>query len=71
VTDFGLAKSLGGDVAASGGVLTGTPTFASPECAADVRRRWTGVYALNLVAWFLPRQAAVRGQSIGQMISTS
>jgi tRNA A-37 threonylcarbamoyl transferase component Bud32/uncharacterized RDD family membrane protein YckC len=72
VTDFGLAKSLGGDVAASGGgMLTGTPTFMSPEqCRGRPVDARTDVYTLGLVAWFLlAGKPPFAGESIGQMIS--
>jgi tRNA A-37 threonylcarbamoyl transferase component Bud32/uncharacterized RDD family membrane protein YckC len=72
VTDFGLAKSLGGDVAASGGgMLTGTPTFMSPEqCRGRPVDARTDVYALGLVAWYLlAGRPPFAGESIGQMIS--
>jgi tRNA A-37 threonylcarbamoyl transferase component Bud32/uncharacterized RDD family membrane protein YckC len=71
VTDFGLAKSLDGDVEASGGgLLLGTPTYMSPEqCrgkGVDVR---TDVYALGLVAWFLlAGKPPFKSESLGQMI---
>jgi tRNA A-37 threonylcarbamoyl transferase component Bud32/uncharacterized RDD family membrane protein YckC len=72
VTDFGLAKSLGGDVAASGGgMLTGTPTYMSPEqCRGRPVDARTDIYTLGLVAWFLlAGKPPYAGESIGQMIS--
>jgi tRNA A-37 threonylcarbamoyl transferase component Bud32/uncharacterized RDD family membrane protein YckC len=71
VTDFGLAKSLDGNVDASGGgLLLGTPTYMSPEqCrgrGVDVR---TDVYALGLVAWYLlAGKPPFAAESLGQMI---
>jgi len=72
VTDFGLAKSLGGDVGASGGgMLMGTPTYMSPEqCKGRPVDARTDVYALGLVAWYLlAGKPPYTGESIGQMIS--
>jgi uncharacterized RDD family membrane protein YckC len=71
VTDFGLAKSLEGDVGASGGgLLLGTPTYMSPEqCrgrGVDVR---TDIYGLGLTAWFLlGGKPPFRAESLGQML---
>lgn len=71
VTDFGLAKSLEGDVGASaGGSLLGTPTYMSPEqCRSRPVDARTDIYALGLTGWFLlagrPPYAA---ESLGQMI---
>ncbi len=55
VTDFGLAKSGGGDPSASAvGRLTGTPDYMSPEqCRADGVDARSDVYSLGLTAWFL------------------
>ena len=55
VTDFGLAKSGGGDPTASAvGQLTGTPGYMSPEqCRADAVDARSDVYSLGLTAWFL------------------
>jgi uncharacterized RDD family membrane protein YckC len=72
VTDFGLAKSLGGDVDASGGgMLLGTPTYMAPEqCRGRPVDARTDVYALGLTAWYLlagkPPYAA---ESVGQMLN--
>src|SRR5262245_6351685 len=71
VTDFGLAKSLGGDVeAAGGGMLLGTPTFMSPEqCRGRGVDARTDVYALGLTAWFLlAGKPPYASESLGQMI---
>src|SRR6185369_17182326 len=55
VTDFGLAKSLGAEVDASGdGSLLGTPTYMAPEqCRGRSVDGRTDIYALGLTAWFL------------------
>jgi uncharacterized RDD family membrane protein YckC len=54
VTDFGLSKSLSGDVQATAGRIMGTPAYMSPE---QVRGRptdsRTDVYLLGLTAWCL------------------
>jgi serine/threonine protein kinase len=71
VTDFGLAKSLGGDVDASGGgMLLGTPTYMSPEqCKGRGVDARTDVYALGLTAWFLlAGKPPYAGESLGQML---
>ena len=71
VTDFGLAKSLGGDVEASGGgMLLGTPTFMAPEqCRGRGVDARTDIYALGLTAWFLLAGKAPFGaESLGQML---
>ena len=71
VTDFGLAKSLGGDVGASGGgSLIGTPTYMSPEqCRGRSGDARTDVYALGLTAWFLlAGRAPFTSDSLGQML---
>lgn len=71
VTDFGLAKSLGGDVDASGGgSLLGTPTYMAPEqCRGRGVDARTDVYALGLTAWFLlAGKPPYSGESLGQML---
>jgi eukaryotic-like serine/threonine-protein kinase len=71
VTDFGLAKSLGGNVDASGdGSLLGTPTYMSPEqCRGRGVDARTDVYALGLTAWFLlAGRAPFASESLGQML---
>jgi tRNA A-37 threonylcarbamoyl transferase component Bud32/uncharacterized RDD family membrane protein YckC len=71
VTDFGLAKSLGGDVDASGGgTLLGTPTYMAPEqCRGRSVDARTDVYALGLTAWFLlAGRPPFTGGSLGQML---
>jgi uncharacterized RDD family membrane protein YckC len=55
VTDFGLAKSIGGDpnLTAAGRVI-GTPLFMSPEvCRDKPADQRSDIYALGLTAWFL------------------
>jgi uncharacterized RDD family membrane protein YckC/tRNA A-37 threonylcarbamoyl transferase component Bud32 len=71
VTDFGLAKSLGGDVDASGGgSLLGTPTYMAPEqCRGRGVDARTDVYALGLTAWFLlAGKPPFAAESLGQML---
>jgi tRNA A-37 threonylcarbamoyl transferase component Bud32/uncharacterized RDD family membrane protein YckC len=71
VTDFGLAKSLGGDVDASGGgMLLGTPTYMAPEqCRGRGVDARTDVYALGLTAWFLlAGKPPFVSESLGQML---
>jgi uncharacterized RDD family membrane protein YckC len=55
VTDFGLAKAIGGEKDVTGaGTIVGTPLYMSPEAcrerATDVR---SDVYSLGLTMWFL------------------
>jgi uncharacterized RDD family membrane protein YckC len=71
VTDFGLAKSIGGDVDASGGgMLLGTPTYMAPEqCRGRGVDARTDVYALGLTAWFLlAGRPPYQSESLGQML---
>jgi hypothetical protein len=71
VTDFGLAKSIGGDVEASGGgMLLGTPNFMSPEqCRGRGVDARTDIYALGLTAWFLlAGRPPFASESLGQML---
>jgi uncharacterized RDD family membrane protein YckC len=71
VADFGLAKSQGGDVAASGGgSLLGTPTYMSPEqCRGRGVDARTDVYCLGLTAWYvLAGRAPFVSESLGQML---
>lgn len=71
VTDFGLAKSIGGEVDASGGgMLLGTPTYMSPEqCRGRGVDARTDIYALGLTAWFLlAGKAPFASESLGQML---
>lgn len=71
VTDFGLAKSFGGDphLTAAGRVI-GTPLYMSPEACRDkpVDPR-TDIYALGLTAWFLlAGKAPFTGESIADLM---
>jgi uncharacterized RDD family membrane protein YckC len=73
VTDFGLAKSVGGDPTATfAGQVIGTPTYMSPEqCrggTVDVR---TDVYSLGLTAWFLlTGKPAFSGPTLGAVLDS-
>lgn len=72
VTDFGLAKSLEGDVDATGaGRIMGTPRYMSPEqCRGEIATEATDCYALGLVAYFLlSGHHAFDGESLGKVIS--
>jgi uncharacterized RDD family membrane protein YckC len=72
VTDFGLAKSLQGDVDATGaGRIMGTPRYMSPEqCKGDVADARTDCYSLGLVGWFLlSGKHAYDGESLGKVIN--
>ena len=72
VTDFGLAKSLTGDVDATGaGRIMGTPRYMSPEqCRGDVATEATDCYSLGLVAYFLlSGHHAFDGESLGKVIN--
>jgi uncharacterized RDD family membrane protein YckC len=72
VTDFGLARSVGGDLDASAaGQILGTPTFMSPEQVrgetADVR---SDVYALGLTGYFLlAGHPPFPGPTLGKVLS--
>ncbi len=72
VTDFGLARSVTGEVDQTGaGAVTGTPTYMSPEQvrgeSADAR---TDVYALGLTAFYmLAGQAPFPGPTLGRVLS--
>jgi tRNA A-37 threonylcarbamoyl transferase component Bud32/uncharacterized RDD family membrane protein YckC len=72
VTDFGLSRSISGDVDQSGiGAVTGTPTFMAPEQvrgeATDVR---TDVYAFGLTAYtLLAGQPPFPGPTMGKVLS--
>ncbi len=71
ITDFGLSKSLEGDVDATGaGSIMGTPRYMSPEqCRGEPTDARTDVYALGLVAWYLlTGKNAVDGESLGKVI---
>jgi len=71
VTDFGLAKSLSGDVGATAGRILGTPTYMSPEQVrgkpVDAR---TDIYLLGLTAWFLfAGRPPFASEQIGEVIN--
>lgn len=72
VTDFGLARSVQGEVELSGaGAVTGTPTYMSPEQVrgetADAR---TDIYALGLTAFYLlAGHAPFSGPTLGRVLS--
>jgi serine/threonine-protein kinase len=70
VTDFGLAKSLKGDVGLTGGRLVGTPTYMSPEQVrgkpVDAR---TDIYLLGLTGYFLfTGKPAFGSDQVGEVI---
>jgi len=72
VTDFGLAKSLQGDVDATGaGRIMGTPRYMSPEqCRGEVVTPATDCYSLGLVAYYLlSGHHAFDGESLGKVIN--
>jgi len=71
VTDFGLAKSLSGDVSATAGRILGTPTFMSPEQVrgkpVDAR---TDIYLLGLTAWTLfAGRPPFASEQVGEVIN--
>lgn len=71
VADFGLAKSLRGDVKSTAGRIMGTPTYMSPE---QVRGRpvdaRADVYLLGLTAYFLFAGRAPFGATqVGELIN--
>ncbi|MHC4821192.1 MAG: protein kinase domain-containing protein [Planctomycetota bacterium] len=72
VTDFGLAKSLSGDVQATGGgSLMGTPTYISPEqCRGREVNERTDIYLLGLTAWFLfTGKPAYSSKQLGEVLN--
>lgn len=72
VTDFGLAKSVEGDVDATGaGRIMGTPRYMSPEqCRGELATEATDCYAMGLVAYFLlSGHHAFDGDSLGKVIN--
>ncbi len=71
VADFGLAKSLQGDVQATAGRLMGTPSYMSPE---QVRGKpvdgRTDVYLLGLTAFFVfTGKPAYGSDQLGEVIN--
>ena len=72
VTDFGLAKSLQGDVDATGaGRIMGTPRYMSPEqCKGDPADSRTDCYSLGLVGFYLlTGRHAFDGESLGKVLN--
>ncbi len=72
VADFGLAKSLGGDMDATGaGRVMGTPRYMSPEqCKGDEIDARTDVYSLGLTGFFLlSGMHAFDGETLGRVIA--
>ncbi len=72
VTDFGLSKSIEGDVALSHeGTVTGTPTYMSPEqCRGTKVDARTDIYALGLTAWtMLVGEPPYPGPNLGAVIN--
>src|SRR6185503_13373007 len=73
VTDFGLAKSVGGDPTATfAGQVIGTPTYMSPEqCRGGTVDLRTDVYSLGLTAWFLlTGRPAYPGPTLGAVLDS-
>jgi uncharacterized RDD family membrane protein YckC len=71
VADFGLSKSIGGDVNSTGvGSIVGTPTYMSPEqCRGEEVDARTDVYALGLVAYYLlAGRAAFESTAVGKVL---
>jgi hypothetical protein len=71
VTDFGLAKSLKGDVGLTAGRLVGTPTYMTPEQVrgkpVDAR---TDIYLLGLTGYFLfTGKPAFGSDQVGEVIN--
>jgi serine/threonine-protein kinase len=71
VTDFGLAKSLKGDVGLTGGRLVGTPTYMTPEQIrgkpVDAR---TDIYLLGLTGYLLfTGRPAFGSDQVGEVIN--
>ena len=72
VADFGLAKSLQGDVDATGaGRVMGTPRYMSPEqCRGEPVTASTDTYSLGLVGYYLlAGRHAFDGDSLGKVIN--
>ena len=70
VTDFGLSKSLSGDVMATAGRIMGTPAYMSPEQVrgkpVDAR---TDIYLLGLTAHFVfTGKPAWASEAVGEVI---
>nr|MBA3760708.1 serine/threonine protein kinase [Gemmatimonadales bacterium] len=75
VLDFGLVKTLGGDVPEAGltapHTVTGTPAYLSPESAlGEAVDQRTDIYALGCVAyWMLTGQYVFTGSSAMQIVA--
>jgi uncharacterized RDD family membrane protein YckC/predicted Ser/Thr protein kinase len=72
VTDFGLAKSLTGEVDATGaGRIMGTPRYMSPEqCQGETVDARADTYGLGLVGYYLlTGDHAYDGPSLGKVIN--
>ncbi len=75
VLDFGLVKSLGGDVLEAGltapNMVTGTPAYLSPESAlGEAVDHRSDIYALGCVAyWMLTGRYVFTGESPMQIVA--
>ena len=75
VLDFGLVKSLGGDVPEAGltapNMVTGTPAYLSPESAlGEAVDHRSDIYALGCVAyWMLTGRYVFTGDSAMQIVA--
>jgi serine/threonine-protein kinase len=71
VTDFGLAKSVSGEMDVTGaGSILGTPRYMSPEqCRGETLDARTDVYSLGLVGFFLlTGEHAYSAPNIGKLL---
>jgi serine/threonine-protein kinase len=71
VLDFGLAKSLTGEVDVTGaGRILGTPRFMSPEQCRGEPLDWrTDLYCLGLLGWYLlAGEHAYSGDNLGKVL---
>jgi len=71
LTDFGLAKTLTGDLDVTGeGRILGTPLYMSPEQCRGEKVDWrTDVYSLGLVGFFLlTGRHAFDAETIGKLL---
>jgi serine/threonine-protein kinase len=72
ITDFGLSKSMAGDVAQSHeGLVTGTPSFMSPEqCRGGKIDARADIYALGLTAWSMfVGEPPFPGSNLGEVLN--
>ena len=72
ITDFGLSKSIVGDVIQSQeGIVTGTPTFMSPEqCRGRKVDTRADIYALGLTGWTLfVGEPPFPGRNLGEVLN--